>query len=100
MWKKISEMRLFFETATANMWNTNKERHRSRKTKKEIKEMATSNKYRYYTVNTTKVVKALNQRDAIVAASRASKVPNTWVLSTDQWAQRVPAETAHMLSAD
>jgi hypothetical protein len=56
-----------------------------------------ANKFKYFEVTTTKVVRALNKRDAITAASRASRVPNTEVMVSEVWAERIPATNAHQL---
>jgi hypothetical protein len=57
-----------------------------------------SNKFRYYDVTVTRVVKALTQADAIsLAAAPKARVPGE-VLATFVDVDRIPATEAHQLS--
>jgi hypothetical protein len=58
-----------------------------------------ANKFKYWEINTTTVVKALNKTDAMAAASR-KRTPNSQILTTVVSAERIPAVDAHALVSE
>ncbi len=57
-----------------------------------------TNKYKYFEVTSTKIVRALNKADAMKAASVRKPVVNTKVLTTSVSAERISATDAHYLA--
>jgi len=55
------------------------------------------NKFKYFEVNTTTVVKALNKTDAVKAAASTKRVPGTEVLDTWADVDRISAVQAREL---
>lgn len=58
-----------------------------------------ANKFKYWEINTTTVVKALNKTDAM-AAARNKRTPGTQVLTTFVSADRIAAADAHALVSE
>lgn len=53
------------------------------------------NKFKYFTVTQTSIVKANNKTEALRAARSSRRVPQTEVLWSDSEVDRIPAVEAH-----